>query len=728
MSVPQRAVFGHVWFELIRNVILIIVGMVVVFWILGLLSERWILRRAELIIDAAHRFAGGNWDARTGVWNSDDELGEIGKSFDSMAAQLQKRMIDNERQLLEIGRLNRIHQMFTATSNLLNRVSDMRELLNETCRIAVETGGFQMAWVAEYAPDTCEINLLALRPVTPIGDEIGVWPPHCAAQGDCLVARALLKGETVIEDYSHQSMGCTCLNQYNSQALCSGAVAIFPLNEDHQGKYYGLVLYASSRAFFAPEELDLLKQLASATGVALHIIETDSELYYTQSYERHTGLPNRVLLEDRLKFSLETAKQRKGIVSIVTIDVGFHTACRRLGMTAAYEMVAQAAQSIKQLARGGDIVGCLAGYEFVWVVTDLQDRNELNLLLQESLDRVSSTIFEPMVEIRTPLVRAGVSVYPYDGDTSEQLLSSSQFALSIGSGSEEAVVIAFFSKEINQRLLHYRKLSKALRNAICHDELSMHYQPIVDIASSKIVGFESLLRWNSATLGNISPGEFIPIAEEIGLVSNLGAWALRAVSRQALNWQRAGFSEITVAVNVSADQIRNEKFPDFVESVLSELEEPLVNVQLAMEITESMLITDMEETIAVLLRLKALGIKIYIDDFGTGYSSLSYLHRFPLDVLKIDRSFTRELDEDDQSLRIIQSIIALAHSLGMSVIAEGIETEEQLDIIRSLGCERVQGFLLGFPMVSEQATRLLFSDGCLKDENLKRFSNSLIDK
>ena len=226
------------------------------------------------------------------------------------------------------------------------------------------------------------------------------------------------------------------------------------------------------------------------------------------------------------------------------------------------------------------------------------------------------------------------------------------------------------------------------------------------MVSGQLRGFEALARWTSPDLGEVPPAKFIPVAENSGLIGPIGEWVLAAAARQAFAWQRAGATNLRIALNLSPWQLRDPGFPERAGKLLAGLGGRLEGVTLAMEITESQLITDIDSGIAFLTQLKALGIALYVDDFGTGYSSLSYLHRLPVDALKIDRSFTERLETSPQSRSIVQSIIALAAALDLAAIAEGIERQDQLDVIRRLGCRYAQGFLLGRPMTSAAAERL----------------------
>jgi EAL domain-containing protein (putative c-di-GMP-specific phosphodiesterase class I) len=298
----------------------------------------------------------------------------------------------------------------------------------------------------------------------------------------------------------------------------------------------------------------------------------------------------------------------------------------------------------------------------------------------------------------------GITLFPLDVQEPEKLLKNADAAMYHAKESGRNA-FQFFTAELNVRAERRLRLETALRQALGENQLSLHYQPQVDLKSGRIVGMEALARWNHPELGAVSPAEFIPIAEETGLILPIGEWALREACRQIKAWHATGFPKLQVAVNVSGKQLRQKNFADRVREILRETR--LEPRYLDLELTESLLMKDVEETAAAMHMLHDMGVSFSVDDFGTGYSSLAYLKRFPIDILKIDQSFVRDLATDPNDVAIVKTIIAMAHTLGMRVIAEGVETYEQLSFLRDQGCDGTQGYYCSKPLPADEFTELL---------------------
>jgi EAL domain-containing protein (putative c-di-GMP-specific phosphodiesterase class I) len=355
--------------------------------------------------------------------------------------------------------------------------------------------------------------------------------------------------------------------------------------------------------------------------------------------------------------------------------------------------------------RASDTVSRQGGDEFVILMPDVDDPADIARGAQKILDAVASAYAIDGHElITTPSM--GISVYPTDGTDVETLLKNADAAMYHAKESGRNNY-QFFTPDMNTRALERLSLERSLRRAIEREELRLHYQPQYEVGTGRIVGVEALIRWQHPELGLIPPGRFIRFAEDINLIGEVGKWVLHEACRQARAWQSQALPALRVAVNISAAQFRD---PDLPGTVMNALRAAGMEAShLEIELTESIIMEDVERATGLLEQLKALGLELAIDDFGTGYSSLSYLKRFPIDLLKIDQSFVRDITSDKDDAAITSAIIALTHNLGLRTIAEGVETVEQLTFLEGHGCDEVQGFLFSRPLSPSECTDLLMA-------------------
>ncbi|WP_370663305.1 putative bifunctional diguanylate cyclase/phosphodiesterase [Massilia mucilaginosa] len=379
-----------------------------------------------------------------------------------------------------------------------------------------------------------------------------------------------------------------------------------------------------------------------------------------------------------------------------------------LGHEAGDAMLRVLGERLKSAVGEADTVARMGGDEFVVVLPGDPGTGAGLRVLQ----RITEVIAEPLlIQAHEFFVTCslGVAVYPDDGATAETLTKHADIAMyrakELGRNNYQ-----FYCPAMNARTLERLRIEADLRHALERSELVLHYQPQIDVASGGIVGMEALLRWEHPVLGLVSPLRFIGLAEEMGLIIPIGAWVIRTACRQNMAWQKAGLGKLRMAVNLSARQFTGK---DLLQSVADALEESgLAARYLELELTESMVMSDVDSAITILRRLKELGVHIAIDDFGTGYSSLSYLRRFPIDVLKVDQSFVADISLGADGAAIVVSIISLAHSLRLKVIAEGVETAEQLAFLREHGCDEVQGYFFSRPVGALEFEHLLAQRSC----------------
>ncbi len=437
------------------------------------------------------------------------------------------------------------------------------------------------------------------------------------------------------------------------------------------------------------------------------IKQTEGRLEELAHYDPLTGLANRVLFRDRLSRAIQEAKRTNGMVGLLLLDLdGFKNINDTWGHPIGDKLLIALAGRLNACVRDSETVGRLGGDEFVIVLPDVTSSRHVGNVAGRILEEVS-TPFD--LDGRRTVISGsiGISLAPNDGEGVDKLLQHADIALyrSKESGKNR---LQFFSKEMNDELAESTELSQEFRLALEQDHLELHYQPQVDFRTGIITGVEALLRWRHPSRGYIAPERLVPLAEESGFIVNLGDWVLRTACRQNATWQKMGLPGIRVAVNVSGYQLMQR---DFVEKVLATLDETgLAPNLLELELTESVALLDINATVRAFGELRSHGITVCIDDFGTGYSSLSYLKILPIHKVKIDKSFVGEIASYHDNEPIVKAIIAVAHSLGLTVIAEGIETSHQVGRLWSLGCDGWQGYYFSVPKPAEDCARMMRED------------------
>jgi diguanylate cyclase (GGDEF)-like protein/PAS domain S-box-containing protein len=439
--------------------------------------------------------------------------------------------------------------------------------------------------------------------------------------------------------------------------------------------------------------------------------EAEERIHYLAYYDGLTNLPNRSLLYKLVDQALVEARRNRLHGAILFVDLNrFKPINDTLGHAIGDALLQQAADRLRRTVRNEDVVARLGSDEFVVALFDITRREHAAVVAQKLLAALDAPFWIDGHELKLGAA-IGISVYPRDGFDTESLLRMADIAMyRAKQGGEDGY--AFYSHEMNQRALDRLKIESGLRHGIENDELLLHYQPKVDIASGRIVGAEALVRWHHPERGMVPPGEFVPIAEESGLIVRLSAWVLDAALRQASLWRAAGLPAIKIAVNLSARDF-SPNLPERVQALLASHAVPPEWLEL--EISEGMLTHSSDEVIAMMDAVTALGITLSLDDFGTGYSSLSYLKRFPIDTLKIDRSFVTGIPDHGNDCAIAGAIVSMAQRLGHRVIAEGVETAEQLAFLKSLGCQEFQGYYFSPPVPAEKFAALLREERRLSD-------------
>jgi diguanylate cyclase (GGDEF)-like protein len=466
-----------------------------------------------------------------------------------------------------------------------------------------------------------------------------------------------------------------------------------------------LIVATVSDAPVNPSEVECLELLAAQAGVGVSNVRLLNRIRHQALHDALTGLPNQLLFEDRVKQSLAQAGRINSPAALLFVDLDrFKKVNDTLGHEFGNELLRQVAGRLLGVIRSGDTVARMGGDEFTLLLPRLSQIGDAGVVAGKVVEafRTPFVVGSHQFFI-TPSV--GIALFPSDGLGYEALLKHADIAMYRAKGRGGNTYEMYFAGRREEVAYPRLALEADLHHALPRKELYVAYQPQIDLTTGRVVAVEALVRWRHSQLGEVAPGEFLPLAEEAGLIGTIDTWVMQSACRQAQSWRQAGLPEVRVAVNVSG---RHLMHPRFAETVIQALKRSgLVPTQLELEITEGVAVSEMREAIAALARLRGLGVRIAIDDFGTGYSMLSRLRQLPLDTLKIDRSLVSEIVSADDDAPIISATIAMSASLGLEVVAEGVETQAQLDFLRRHGCQFAQGFLLARPSAPEVVAALL---------------------
>lgn len=432
--------------------------------------------------------------------------------------------------------------------------------------------------------------------------------------------------------------------------------------------------------------------------------KAEAKARFLAHYDPLTGLPNRALLFERLSLEVQHAERDGSPIAVMALDMDrFKSVNDAFGHEAGDRVLEEVARRLRHVTRSSDTVARLGGDAFILVLPGLRQAEDAITIAQKIL-RTQGDAVEVAGQRIDAGASLGIAIFPTDGTDADELLRNADIAME---RAKETGRRAFriFDESMSRRLERRMTLERELRTALDKDEFELHYQPQVDPKTGRPLGVEALIRWVHPELGRVMPGEFIPIAEETGLIESIGEWVIETACRQIAGWIDEGITGLRAAVNLSVAQLRSENLVPHIERVLKETGVPPDSLEL--EVTEAMVVTDTETAKGRLTRLREMGVHLAIDDFGTGYSSLSYLTRFPVDALKIDRSFVCELEPGNNTEAVVKAILAVGESLALRVVAEGVETEAQRDTLSALGSKQMQGYLFCRPLPATEATSFL---------------------
>ena len=470
------------------------------------------------------------------------------------------------------------------------------------------------------------------------------------------------------------------------------------------GTFGILSTHARTAHYFGVDDASFLQSVANILAVAIERRSAEERLERLAQFDSLTGLPNRHLFYDRLLKTVAHARRSGQPMAVLFIDLDrFKLVNDTQGHSAGDRLLKEAGDRLAQCVRSGDTVGRFGGDEFGAIVSDLAKPGDAGVVAQKILDALTRPF---KLDSHDTYVSAsiGITLFPADGDNPEALVMNADTAM-YRAKEQGRNTYQYFTREMNERALARVQMEAALRRAIDQKEFLLHYQPKVALESRLICGFEALLRWRHPEKGLILPGEFVSVLEDTGLIVPVGERVLREVCAQIQAWQRSGLAVLPVTVNLSARQFQQKDFESIVRHILREagIDPSLVQF----ELTESLLMSDPQGAARTLRGLKDSGVKISVDDFGTGYSSLAYLKRFPIDALKIDHSFIRDITTDPEDAMITLAIIGLAHSLRLKVVAEGVETQQQLELLAANGCDEIQGYYFSIPTTAEECAKMM---------------------
>ncbi|MES1981723.1 MAG: EAL domain-containing protein [Pseudomonadota bacterium] len=602
---------------------------------------------------------------------------------------------EHERRIM---RLNRVYVMLSGINTAIVRTRNRQDLFNAACRIAVEDGQFRMAWIGML-----DTSGMQVKPVAKAGlddgylDNINLTFSENVVDSCLLAVRAIWEKKVVVcNDIATDPQ----MERWRDQALRRGyrSVVVFPLvlGDDVVGV---LILYASEKDFFDTEEMRLLTEISGDISFALDHLEKEERLNYLAYYDVLTGLSNRTLFFDHLNLFLHVAAENNAIVGVLVMDLErFRIINETLGRHVGDVLLKLVAERLCAAGLDTHHLARISTDRFAVVVDHLAREAEIAQFLEKNIMQI---INRPFTVDGTELqiaAKVGIAVYPGDGADADTLFGNAEAALKKAKFSGDKYL--FYTPEINAQVAEKLTLENKLRRALEREQFVLHYQPKISLKNGQIVGVEALIRWNDPGKGLIPPGMFIPLLEETGMILEVGRWALKKAMSDVGGWLQVGLPSPRVAVNVSPIQLRQKDFVRMVEIELSHT--PNGAQYLELELTESLIMQDIDANIRKLRIIREMGTTVAIDDFGTGYSSLSYIAKLPVNSLKVDREFIINMPSNPSDMSIVAAIISLAHSLGLKVVAEGVETREQANLLRLLKCDEIQGYLFSPAVTAEQ--------------------------
>ncbi len=676
----------------VTNFSRILIGVIVLTLLLVALLSITQIRRTmgplEKLIRGTRKLANQDFEHRVEV-SSEDEFGELAGSFNEMA-----------------GQLGRQHGAFKVLSSIDQAILTRRDIdpvinivIKQIQQInSAEPAGITILETNEigkakaYTFDNNEVIALRMTRISLASQDI----------------RELVENPEGLWFASTDKLRSYFPDEINKSARQEDSdICVLPIF--YNGDLYAVIWMQLSNKKLAKDMLPHLRELGDRVGVALSAAERDEQLIYQARHDDLTGLPNRFLFKQRLLQEISFAQRQEYSLVLFFIDLDrFKTINDSFGHSVGDKLLVEAGKRLRRCVSKSDLVSRLGGDEFAVILTGIGGVSGITPVAENLIQAFSEPFF---IEGQHNHISAsiGIAIYPTDGNDSEDLLKNADTAM-YRAKDEGRNRFIYFEEQMNSDAIARTTLERELRQALSHDQFVLKYQPKQDIRTGRICGAEVLIRWNHPTKGFVSPTEFVPVAEEIGLIEEIGEKVLYDACRQYSDWKKVGLSPPKLAVNVSGYQFRSSEFVPLVKKILNKTEVP--GSMLEIEVTESLFMDKNTDIITKLDQLRHLGILVAIDDFGTGYSSMSYLKQLPADILKIDKSFVDDIENDKESRLIARAIITLSHILGKIVVAEGVETVGQLELLREWECDIIQGYYFSRPLTAEKFFEFVQERGC----------------
>jgi diguanylate cyclase (GGDEF)-like protein len=648
-------------------------------------------------------------------WATDEEIvalmariaENVSVGLDNFDRATEKANAEEQKQ-----RLTRMFVALSATNEAIMRAKSRPQLFEMVCDAAANGGKFTSTSINMVNRDSDFLDIVAVAgPTAETTRNVKISINAAHPEGRGLSGTAFRSRRACISnDYLADQRVSTFHDVIRGDGAKSGAA--FPLLVRDQA--VGVMLFLSAENdTFTPEFADLLQRLADNVSFALENFEradektrADARIEYLASHDSLTRLPNRDMFNELLRHAIAAAGRYQRRFAVLFIDLDrFKVINDSLGHAAGDMLLVEIAKRLRDALRLSDVVARLGGDEFVVLLEETAESDDVELISRHLLSVVGQPLQLGGHECHTT-ASIGIAMYPSDGTDVQTLTKNADMAMYLAK-EDGKNGFRFFTQEVRTQSIERLTLETALRHALDRNQLTLHYQPKVDMTTGQITGVEALLRWTHPELGMLPPMQFIPLAEETGLIVPIGRWVLKEACAQNMAWQRRGLRPISMAVNLSPRQFADEQLlADIDEALTASGMSPAL---LQLEVTESMVMRNVARAVKVLNAIQSRGIRLAIDDFGTGYSSMSLMKQFPIDTIKIDRSFVRDLSEDSEDQAIAQAIISMGKALGMTVIAEGVETTEQESFLRNHACDETQGFLFSKPLPPQQLAELLRS-------------------